>query len=121
MLAAGGVLSLLLGSLLLFKDGVAVAWPLILGVTLTTTLFFVFVIGFALRARRAPVATGAGALRGVHGRALGRLAPGGQVEVRGEIWKAESDAPVEPGAEIVVTDVRQLTLRVRPASPEASG
>lgn len=119
VLAAGGVLSLLLGSLLLFKDGVAVAWPLILGVTLSTTLFFVFVIGFALRARRAPVTTGSGALRGVHGRALGRLAPDGQVEVRGEIWKAEAETPVNPGAEIVVTDVRQLTLRVRPASPEA--
>lgn len=119
VLAAGGVLSLLLGSLLLFKDGVAVAWPLILGVTLTSALFFTFVIGFAVRARRAPVTTGAAALRGVHGRALGRLAPDGQVEVHGEIWRAEAETPVDPGAEIVVTDVRQLTLRVRPASPEA--
>ena len=95
ILAAGGVLSLLLGSLLLFKDGVSVAWPLILGVTLTSALFFTFVIGFAVRARRAPVTTGAAALRGVHGRALGRLAPDGQVEVHGEIWRAEAESPVD--------------------------
>ena len=119
VLAAGGVLSLLLGSLILFKGGIAIAWPVVLVVTLTSALFFTFVIGAGLRARRAPVATGTAALRGLKGRALGRLAPGGQVVVQGEIWNAESDAPVEPGGEIVVTDVRQLTLRVRPASPEA--
>ena len=119
VLAAGGVLSLLLGSLILFKGGIAIAWPVILVVTLTSALFFTFVIGAGLRARRAPVATGVPAMRGARGRAVGRLAPGGQVVVRGEIWNAESDAPVEPGGEIVVTDVRQLTLRVRPASPEA--
>jgi membrane-bound ClpP family serine protease len=43
------------------------------------------------------------------------------VEVHGELWKAQSDAPLEAGAEIVVTEVKQLTLRVRPASQEARG
>ncbi len=122
ILAAGGVLSLLLGSLILFKGGIAVAWPLVLGVTLTTAAFFAFVIGAGVRARRAPVTTGAAALRGAHGRALGRLAPDGQVEVHGEIWKAEAEgAGVDAGAEIVVIDVQKLTLRVRPASQEARG
>jgi len=121
ILAAGGVLSLLLGSLILFKGGVGVAWPLVLGVTLTTALFFTFVIGAGIRARRAPVTTGIASLKGARGRALGRLAPDGQVEVHGEIWKAEAEASIEPGADVVVTDVRQLTLRVRPASQEARG
>ncbi len=121
ILAAGGVLSLLLGSLILFRGGIAVAWPLVLGVTATTALFFVFVVGAGLRAQRLAVSTGAPGMIGARGRALGRLDPDGQVEVRGEIWKAEAETPVEASNEIVVTDVRQLTLRVRPASPEARG
>ena len=119
VLGAGGVLAVLLGSLILFRGGMAVAWPVILVVTGVTAMFFLLVVGAGLRAQRSPVTTGAQGLIGARGRALGRLDPSGQVEVKGEIWNAEAEAPVDAGAEVIVTEVRQLTLRVRPASQEA--
>jgi len=119
VLGAGGVLAVLLGSLILFRGGMTVAWPVVLGVTGATALFFLFVIGAGLRAQRAAVTTGSPGLVGAHGRALRRLDPDGQVEVKGEIWNAEAESPVDAGGEVVVTAVNQLTLRVRPASQEA--
>jgi len=119
VLGAGGVLSVLLGSLILFRGGMAVAWPVVAGVTGATALFFLFVVGAGLRAQKSAVTTGAAGLVGARGRVLHRIDPTGQIEVMGEIWNAESDAPLDAGAEVVVTEVKQLTLRVRPASQEA--
>lgn len=119
ILGAGGVLAVLLGSLILFRGGVAVAWPVILVVTGVTALFFLFIVSAGLKAQHSAVTTGAAGLIGARGRTLARLDPAGQIEVQGEIWNAESEVPVDAGAEVIVTQVRQLTLRVRPASQEA--
>ncbi len=119
ILGAGGVIAVLLGSLILFRGGMSLSWPVILTVTGVTAAFFLFVVGAGLRAQRSAVRTGARGLVGMRGRALHRLDPAGQVEVHGEIWSAEAEAPVDAGADVIVTDVKQLTLRVRPASQEA--
>jgi membrane-bound serine protease (ClpP class) len=121
LLAAGGVISMLLGSLILFRGGPRISWPVVLGVTAASAFFFLMVVGAGLRAQRRPAVTGARGMVGVRGRAVERLAPRGRVEVMGELWNAESDAPVEAGGDVVVMEVRQLTLRVRPASQEARG
>src|SRR5205085_5589206 len=53
LLAAGGVIAMLLGSLFLFRGETArVSLGLIVGATLATALFFAFVIGAGLRAQR---------------------------------------------------------------------
>jgi membrane-bound serine protease (ClpP class) len=118
-LAAGGVISLVLGSIILFRGETAkLSWAVIAGATLTTTLFFLVIIGAGLRAQRRPVTTGGRGLVGRAGRALERLAPGGRVEVNGELWNARSDADVDAGSEVVVTGLEGLTLRVRPALKE---
>ncbi|MEO1366901.1 MAG: NfeD family protein, partial [Acidobacteriota bacterium] len=64
--------------------------------------------------RRAPV-TGQEGMLGEPGTAKTALAPDrpGKVVVRGETWRAESDAPVEAGADVVVTAIDGLTLTVR--------
>ena len=50
------------------------------------------------------------------GTAAQRLAPRGYVRIRGELWRAETDAdaPVEPEATVEVVGGAGLTLRVRP-------
>ena len=71
----------------------------------------------AVRARRSKRLTGADAMVGQVAVAMTPLAPTGQVEVRGEIWKArlaEGANPVQAGAEVRVRAVDGLILTVAP-------
>jgi membrane-bound serine protease (ClpP class) len=121
MLAAGGVLSLLLGSLILFQGsgGTArVSLGVVLVATAVTTAFFLFVVGAGLRAQKRKVATGAPGLVGQRAVAIGRLAPDGMVKIGDEIWRAVASSPVEAGESVEITGVEGLTLRVRPVAKE---
>ncbi|HEV2105496.1 MAG TPA: nodulation protein NfeD, partial [Candidatus Eisenbacteria bacterium] len=119
LLATGGALSLAIGALVLFQGGsVRVALPVALGVSAATVGFFLVVVGYALRVRNAPRATGAGGLLGRRAVALDRLGPGGRVQLGSEVWNAVATATVEAGGAVVVTGVEGLTLRVRPAATE---
>jgi membrane-bound serine protease (ClpP class) len=120
VLAVGGALALAVGGLILFDDQVVrVAVPLVLAVTAMTTAFILLVVGFALRARRAPRVTGAQAMIGRRATVVDALRPRGRVRLDGEVWNAEAARQVEVGAEVVVIGVEGLTLRVRPAAMEA--
>jgi membrane-bound serine protease (ClpP class) len=120
ILAAGGILAMLLGSLILFQsEGVRLPWTLIVGVTLVTAAFFLFIVGAGLRAQRRRVQTGSEGLRGQRGLAVERLAPSGTVRVGGELWRAVAEQNVEVGTEVEITGVDRLTLRVRPLAKEA--
>jgi membrane-bound serine protease (ClpP class) len=71
-------------------------------------------IWLAARARRNKVTTGPEALVGAVGVAQQALAPKGQILVHGEIWLAESPAPVAEGQPVRVRAVEGLTLLVEP-------
>jgi membrane-bound serine protease (ClpP class) len=119
LLAAGGVISLVLGSLILFQgEGMQVSWSIIAGATITTTAFFLFVIGAGLRAQRRAVRTGWKGLVGARAVAVERLGPRGRVRVAGELWNAESETSVEVGTDVIIVGVDRLMLRVRPAAKE---
>lgn len=117
ILAAGGAISFLVGSLILFEPGPAGVFrlplPVIAGTTAATALFFLWVIGKALGSQRRRVTTGAEAMVGQIGEAATPLAPRGQIRVRGEIWQAHSADPVSVGTAVEVVHVRGLTLEVR--------
>ena len=116
ILTVGGVVSLILGSLILLGgDGqtVRVSRTVIGTVVVTTVLFFVFVLGAAYRAQRRKPTTGAEGLVGEHGVAITDLAPSGQVFVHGEYWAADADGRVEKGAGVIVDRVDGMRLRVR--------
>jgi membrane-bound serine protease (ClpP class) len=116
LLGAGGVISLVLGSVILFQgEGARLSWSIILGATGATAVFFVFIVGKGLGAQRRKVATGRRGLVGARAYAVGSLARTGQVRIGGEIWNAVSESEVEAGSEVIVTGVDGLTLRVRPA------
>ena len=58
---------------------------------------------------------------GMQGIAQDRLAPGGYVQVRGELWQAElmgGGTPVEKGAAVKVRKTRGLTLIVQSSGDE---
>jgi len=56
------------------------------------------------------------AMVGCRGKATTSLAPDGYVQVNGELWQALSTgASIDAGEEIVVVDIKRLTLFVTPA------
>jgi membrane-bound serine protease (ClpP class) len=116
ILTVGGVISLVLGSLILLGgEGPAmhISRSVIGTVVVTTVLFFVFVLGAAIRAQRRKPVTGAEGLVGEHGVALTDLAPSGRVFVHGEYWEADAEERIDKGAKVRVDRVDGMRLRVR--------
>jgi len=120
LLGAGGVISLLLGSLILFEGGgvARLSWAVIAAAALTTSAFFLLVVGAGLRAQRRRVTTGRQGLIGTRAIVLEPL-PNGRVRIGNEIWNATSQMQLEVGSEVEITAVDGLLLRVRPFAKEA--
>ncbi len=115
ILTAGGLTSLVFGSLVLFSNTPAmeVNRGLIAGVTVVIAAFVIFVVGAVVRGQRRRVATGAEGLIGRVAVAKTRLDPKGTVLVDGEHWTAMVDSgKVEPGEEVTITKVEGMKLLV---------
>jgi membrane-bound serine protease (ClpP class) len=114
-LTIGGIIALILGSLLLFESPLPymrASLVVILCAVAATAAFFIFAVGMAARAQRRKVTTGDKGLIGKEGIARTQLNPEGDVFIHGEIWKAEADATIGKGEKIIVTGVENLTLKV---------
>jgi membrane-bound serine protease (ClpP class) len=114
-LTVGGIVSFILGSLLLFNSPFyAVSRSLVIGVGLATGLFFAFVVTKAVLVQRRPATTGAEGLVGALAVARTDLSPTGTVYLKGEWWEAETDdAPIEAGEQVRVKSVDGFRVRVR--------
>lgn len=118
ILSGGGVISLVVGSFLLFDASASfLQVSIYINVTLAilTAAFFIFVARAAVRARALPDQSGKNAMIGEVGYTRSDLDPMGQVFVHGEIWSAESvDGETVPaGEEVEVAAVSGLMLKVR--------
>jgi membrane-bound serine protease (ClpP class) len=117
ILAIGGIISLLLGSMMLIRTGSGdigrISWAVIISATAVTSLFFLFVIGMGIRAQRLKPVTGANALIGQTGEAKELLNPIGMVLVNGELWQAESvSGAINKGDKIKVNNMEGFKLFV---------
>jgi membrane-bound serine protease (ClpP class) len=115
LLTAGGIASLVIGSLILFSHspGVEVNKGLIAGVTAGVTAFAIFVVGAIIRGQRRRKATGAEGMIGETAIAKTPLDPTGTVLAQGELWTAASEGGrVAPGEEVIITKVEALKLWV---------
>ena len=115
LLTAGGIASLVMGSLILFSysPGIEVNRGLIAGVAVGITAFAIFVVGAIIRGQRRRKATGAEGMIGKTAIAKTPLDPTGTVLTHGELWTAASEgARVAPGEEVIITKVEELKLWV---------
>ncbi|MBI3455189.1 MAG: nodulation protein NfeD, partial [Candidatus Rokubacteria bacterium] len=116
VLTIGGVIAILLGSIMLVNTPempLRVSWTVILPVVAATTGIFVFAVSAGIRAQMRRPTTGAEGLVGQVGVVRTPLDPEGQVFVRGEIWRAVSDAgAISEGERVRIVSVDSLTLRV---------
>lgn len=112
-LTIGGIISMILGSLMLFKSPeINVSIWVIIPTVLFVALFFLFAVGMGLRAQKRKAATGQKGIIGEKGIVVNVLNPEGQVEVHGEIWKAVSDEKLKKGVKVEVTGVEGLIITV---------
>jgi len=121
LLTAGGIASLVIGSLILFSysPGIEVDRGLIAGVTVGFTAFAVFVLGAIIRGQRRRKATGAEGMIGTIAIAKTPLDPTGTVRAEGELWAASSEGgKVAPGEQVIITKVEGLRLWVTKKSKE---
>ena len=115
LLSVAGIVSLLLGSLMLF-EGDTPDMKLSLQVLLPTIIlisgFFVAVASLVFRAQMSKPATGSMGLVGEIGIVKKALTPEGKVFVHGELWNARAKEPLDEDAKVRVVKVVNLILEV---------
>jgi membrane-bound serine protease (ClpP class) len=123
VLTIGGVISMVLGSLMLYdapEVGFRVSWVVIVPTVGSTAGLFIWAVSAGVRAMRRPAVTGAQGMVGRLAVARGELGPEGHVNVDGEIWSAVAeDGKIPAGEKVRVTAVDGLTLKVSRADDKA--
>ena len=125
VLTGGALLMFVLGGLLLFTPltpsspdlpdfgAVSVSPILVLALGGGMAIFFLFLLGAAVRGRNFPVISGAESMIGATGTALSDIAPSGTAHVKGEDWTAETqDGSIIKGDGVQVVAVDGLRLKV---------
>ena len=116
LLAVGGVISLLLGSIMLFQSPVEymrVSLSVIIPAVMVSAAFFIFAVTKAINARLTKPTTGMEGLVGEIGIASTPIAFEGKVSIHGEFWNVISDQNIEKGEKVQVIGVNNLKLTVK--------
>lgn len=118
VLAAGGILALVLGALILVNS----PWPqarihlsTALSVALPLGVIMVVMLRYVIAAKRRKATTGEAGMVDSVGVAKTDLDPLGKVLVHGELWDARARQPIAKGTRVRVREVEGLTLVVEPA------
>jgi len=122
LLSVAGFISLLLGSLMLFK-GTGPDMKLSLTVLLPTLILisgvFALVAGLVFRAQMSKPRTGTKGLVGEIGIVKKALTPEGKVFVHGELWNAKAQKEIGENVKVRVANVENLMLEVEPLDENA--
>jgi len=117
LLTIGGIISMLIGSLMLFESSspfMKLSLAVILPAVFLISFFFVVTIRLAVKAYRSKPVTGSEGLVGSIGIANTDITTeGGMVLLHGEIWSALSDVPISKGEKVIVEAVSGLTVKVK--------
>ena len=123
VLGVGGVIAFVMGSVMLMDTdlpGYQLPLPIIAGFAVSAAGIAFFVIGGAVRARRSRVVTGQKGMVGAAALVLEGFEGEGAVRAFGEIWRAESDAPLKKDEQVRIKAVNGLVLRVERLSVESA-
>lgn len=115
LLTVGGIVALLIGSLMLFQTpeaSIRVSWSVLIPAVIVTSLFFVAVIGIALKAQLRKPRGGKEGMVGEAGVSVTPIMNEGTVMVCGEYWKAFSEREIPAGVPVRVVEVAHLRLKV---------
>jgi membrane-bound serine protease (ClpP class) len=120
LLTIGGIVSFILGSLMLIRSESAleifkISYQIIIVLAILTFLFFSFALGLGIKAQKRKATTGIEGMIGEIGETITELNPEGQVRVHGEIWTAIAidNQIIETNSKVEVVEVQNLKLKVK--------
>jgi len=116
MLTVAGVISLVLGSLLLFESPIPalrVSLKVMIPTIIIISLFFIAIIGLAVKAQMRKPATGTEGMVGEKGNAVTPIHEDGKVFMKGDYWNAYSSEMIEKGEKVETIGMKGLTLEVK--------
>lgn len=117
ILTIGGIVSLIIGSLMLFETpdpALRVSWSVLVPAVILISLFFITVIAIAIKAQLKKPQGGKDALVGEEGEAVTDVFEEGTVLIHGEYWSAVSDTPVKKGTKVRVISAEHLKIKIEP-------
>lgn len=115
MLTVGGIISLLMGSILLFdttEPALRLSLQVLLPAVIVASGFFIVIILLAVKAQLRKHFTGSEAMVGSEAEVMKDIENEGEVFLMGEYWKAISKEPVKKGAKVKIVKIDGLTLIV---------
>jgi membrane-bound serine protease (ClpP class) len=118
-LGLGGLVAFVAGSIILLDTdvpGLNIAMPFIAGIAVGGGLILLGLVYVVTRSLRRPVVTGSQAMVGAAAEAFEDFGERGRVRFGGEIWNANTSAPVHAGQPVRIVRVDGLTLWVEPAA-----
>jgi membrane-bound serine protease (ClpP class) len=121
LLTVGGLISLVVGSLILFKSPhsfMRVSLPIIGAFTASTLAVAIFLITIVARIQRRKAVTGAEGMVGETGEVQSWEGNHGKVFVHGEIWDAHGPVDLRPHTKVKVAKALGMNLRVEVVSDE---
>jgi len=116
MLSVAGIITMVLGSLMLFKGAgpqFQVAWSVLIPTVLAFSGFFIAVVSLVVRAHHHNPYTGAEGLIGEIGVVKASDGQRGKVLVHGELWQARFKEPAAVGDSVEVEAVDRLLVTVK--------
>ena len=121
MLTVAGIISLILGSIMLFKSptpALRVSLHVMIPTIVIISLFFAGVIALALKAQMRKPVTGPEGMVGEEGNAITEVYKNGKAFIKGEYWNAFSRELVEKGVRIKVIGVKGLKVEIEEVEKE---
>jgi membrane-bound serine protease (ClpP class) len=114
ILTAGGIISFIVGALMLFKTpGMSVSWTVFIPMLIIFIGVVVVGLVLAIKTRLTKPRTGDQGLIGEVGTALETFRLRGQILVHGEVWKAITNEKIKKGEEVRVVGIDGLKLRIQ--------
>ncbi|MFH0958742.1 MAG: nodulation protein NfeD [Pseudomonadota bacterium] len=117
LLSLGAIISLTLGSVMLFDSSEAamrVSWSVIIPTVSAVSAFFIVVMGLVVKAWMGKPRTGQQGLVGKVGTALTDINPTGKIALHGEYWNARAETMIPKGEKVRVTRIEDLEVTVTP-------
>ena len=122
-LGIGGVISFVIGSIILFDTESAhfrVSIAVIIAVAALTAGFFLIALRAVVNSYRKPVVTGQEELIGSIGEVLDDFDARGSIRIHSELWHAQTSRPVHKGDQVKVVSIDGLILSVEPTEEGSS-